>query len=86
MWASAEYAGLSPLSREAFGRLEPNMRVPDNIRKTVVYIGRGDHGPFTPYGTGFVIVSFIDDRSFQPSSPLSTLSTAWATLIRFGSV
>ena len=41
------------------------MRVPDNIRKTVVYIGRGDHGPFTPYGTGFVIVSFIDDRSFQ---------------------
>ena len=30
------------------------MRVEDNVRKTVVFIGADDRGTFVPYGTGFI--------------------------------
>ena len=36
----AAYAGLSDLSRYGFDRLEPDMRVPNHVRKTIVFIGR----------------------------------------------
>jgi hypothetical protein len=45
---------------------EAGVRVDDRIRKTVVFIGRADNGPFVPYGTGFITATLhSEDQAWQ---------------------
>jgi hypothetical protein len=41
------------------------LRLDDDIRKTVVFIGIASSGPFVPIGTGFVALWFVGDQGFQ---------------------
>ena len=41
------------------------MRVSDRVRKCVVFIGKMDHGPFVPYGTGFLVMRETDGWIFR---------------------
>src|ERR1700730_16624021 len=48
-----------PIPWFAWGLKEASLRVDDRIRKTVVFIGRADKGPFVPYGTGFITATLL---------------------------
>ena len=53
-------------SQYALEELEGDMRVSDRVLKTVVFIGRKPPGGvFVPYGTGFIVASFIGEETFQ---------------------
>ncbi len=41
------------------------MRVDDQIRKSIVYVGDANEKPFLPHGTGFIAITFIDDFGYQ---------------------
>jgi hypothetical protein len=45
------------------------MRLDDDILKTIVYLGREDHGSFVPYGTGFITARLPNEHQ------------AWQTLV-----
>ena len=51
------------------------MRVDDDITKTVVFLGRADHGPFVPYGTGFIVATTNTDIA-DPDRTWQTVVTA----------
>ena len=56
------------------------MRVADDVRKAVVYIGRRAGSQFVPYGTGFVVASSLDGQKYQ------TIVTAKHVIKRMGKV
>jgi hypothetical protein len=56
------------------------MRVADDVRKAVVYIGLRSGSNFVPYGTGFVVASRLDGIKYQ------TIVTAKHVIDRMGSV
>ena len=41
------------------------MRIPERLLSCIVFVGLDENGPFTPLGTGFVIVTYTDGFSFQ---------------------
>jgi hypothetical protein len=58
------YYSLRPITLGTTG--EFFVRVPDDVAKTVVFIGDAEGKPFVPYGTGFIIAQPFDQtRAFQ---------------------
>jgi hypothetical protein len=56
---------LDPVPAYIFAALEEAMRVDDQVRKTVVYIGYEAAGGFIPYGTGFLCGTTLEDVCFN---------------------
>src|SRR5262245_13512587 len=56
------------------------MRVADDVRKAVIYVGRQAGSLFVPYGTGFVVASSLDGKKYQ------TIVTAKHVINRMGNV
>jgi hypothetical protein len=76
----AELRGLREPSARRLGVRRVKMRVADDIRKAVVYIGRRVGSQFVPYGTGFVVASLLDGLKYQ------TIVTAKHVINRMGTV
>jgi hypothetical protein len=64
-YANKAHKNKSQPKKIDLGHKEGKMRVDDNVRKGVVFVGRQQSGSFVAYGTGFITANTIDDRIYQ---------------------